>query len=738
MKTRYPIVPPWMGKHGGVRTPEEVQARAERLFGPSKRKTSHALKIEMPRMFRQGAQGSKRSASTVAGYFLRKHQDNQILPAARRALWRIDQRFHETRRALYADERFSRQEKQQLLAVLAFERMKARQRIEEPTLAQPPEEDRSMGSKEIRALLSANDDAPENSISGGRSSAPARERMQRLMERIKQDVSTEKQRERARELSAADLYTKRARFSQNVHYLDKQSDKTLFVDTGKAITLRREAMSESAVKVALELAKERFGSTLTIKGSEEFKRLVVETVAKNGLDVHFTDKGMNQLLSERRAEIEAEREGATITAADLEQPEQTSASAEAEVDDPSVIKGVLLDHGDAPYKHDPKQNMSYYVRLMTAAGEKMYWGVGLKDAMEAQDFRLGQAIRLKDMGTVPVLVRTRDERTGLELEREVQRRGWAAEPVARSAPEVAAEAGQVEREPGQVVTLEAAHTVDAEEGSAILAREARWERNSGLSMAEVGTAPAMLGMRAEEHAVQVLFGEDGSEAGRERVASLMEHEAYRATFQQVVRDRSERLNPMLREELLVSPGYALARSLIEQAEQRYGAVPDAVQEAQKAQLEDQERQRQETDWIDVDAAIAAIEAQGRAFEAQMASEAPSPAPVTRDERGEERQSALTPKERAAEQQASPEALPDLQAKHDKNIARRENEREFKQWSKEQLAADPERFEQLSSKGKRAEFREWKAAEAERDQDLSASTPAEVEVLEIEETGPEPD
>lgn len=736
---RFPSPPPYVNPLRSASI-KALEQRASRLFG-----SAGVEAAPLPMAVRRA--GGKRTwraegkaASTVAGYFLRRHEENQIGPAQRRALWRVDQQFHETRRALFADERFSRQEKQQLLAVLAFERMKARQRIEESTLAQPPEEDRSMGSKEIRALLSANDDAPENSISGGRSSAPARERMQRLMERMKQDVSTEKQRERARELSAADLYTKRARFSQNVHYLDKQSDKTLFVDTGKAITLRREAMSESAVKVALELAKERFGSTLTIKGSEEFKRLVVETVAKNGLDVHFTDKGMNQLLSERRAEIEAEREGATITAADLDQPEpvgpeQTSASAEAEVDDPSVIKGVLLDHGDAPYKHDPKQNMSYYVRLMTAAGEKMYWGVGLKDAMEAQDFRLGQAIRLKDMGTVPVLVRTRDERTGLELEREVQRRGWAAEPVARSAPEVAAEAGQVEREPGQVVTPEAAHAVDAGEGSAILAREARWERNSGLSMAEVGTAPAMLGMRAEEHAVQVLFGEDGSEAGRERVASLMEHEAYRATFQQVVRDRTERLNPVLREELLVSPGYALARSLIEQAEQRYGAVPDAVQEAQKAQLEDQERQRQETDWIDVDAAIAAIEAQDRAFEAQMASEAPSPTPVTRDE---ERQSALTPKERAAEQQASPEVLPDLQAKHDKNIARRANEREFKQWSKEQLAADPERFEQLSSKEKRAEFREWKAGETERDQDPSASAPAEVEVLEIEETGPEPD
>ncbi|OTH37469.1 hypothetical protein CAY88_35625, partial [Pseudomonas aeruginosa] len=99
--------------------------------------------------------------------------------------------------------------------------------------------------------------------------------------------------------------------------------------------------------------------------------------------------------------------------------------------------------------------------------------------MEAQDFRLGQAIRLKDMGTVPVLVRTRDERTGLELEREVQRRGRAAEPVARSAPEVAAEAGQAEREPGKVVSPVAAHAGDAGEGSASIAREPRWERNGG-------------------------------------------------------------------------------------------------------------------------------------------------------------------------------------------------------------------------------------------------------------------
>ncbi|MEQ0866928.1 LPD7 domain-containing protein [Pseudomonas aeruginosa] len=552
---------------------------------------------------------------------------------------------------------------------------------------------------------------------------------------MKQGVDAEAQRKRARELSAKDIYTKRAKFSQNVHYLDKHTDKTLFVDSGKAITLRREALSESAVAVALELAKERFGSTLTIKGSEEFKRLVVEAVVKNGLDVHFTDKAMNQMLGERRAEVEAEREGASISAAGQAQPDpagpEQASAASAEAEDPSLIQGVLLDHGDAPYKHDPKQNMSYYVRLMTEAGEKLYWGVGLKDAMEAQDFRLGQALRLKDLGTQPVLVRTRDERTGLEVERTAHRRGWAAEPVERVAPRVAAEAGQdvqADRE-----TASTAVAVDAEPvmGSAILAREARWERNSGLSMAEVGTAPAMLGMRAEEHAVQVLFGEDGSEAGRERVASLMEHEAYRATFQQVVRDRTERLNPVLREELLVSSGYALARSLIEQAEQRYGAVPDAVQEAQKAQLEDQERQRQETDWIDVDAAIAAIEAQDRAFEAQVASEAPSSAPANRDD--EARLVGLTPKERAAEQQASPDELPALREKHDRNAERRAQDKAFRQWSKDQAAADPG-FAERSAKEKRAAFNaEREALSGAGVAEIVVETVAEVEI-EPEEDG----
>ncbi|BBI47233.1 hypothetical protein KPSA1B_200015 (plasmid) [Pseudomonas syringae pv. actinidiae] len=97
-----------------------------------------------------------------------------------------------------------------------------------------------------------------------------------------------------------------------MHYLDKQTDKTLFVDTGTAISMRRTGITEAGVSVALQLARERFGSTLTINGTAEFKKLVIEAVAKNGLDVHFTDKAMNQSLADRRAELEIERGGLSI------------------------------------------------------------------------------------------------------------------------------------------------------------------------------------------------------------------------------------------------------------------------------------------------------------------------------------------------------------------------------------------------------------------------------------------
>ncbi|WP_308821716.1 LPD7 domain-containing protein [Pseudomonas japonica] len=393
------------------------------------------------------------------------------------------------------------------------------------------------------------------------------------MDRFANQVDPQAAEERARDLSAKDLYTKKAKFSQNVHYLDKATDKTLFVDTGKAISMRRTGITEAGVAVALQLAKERFGSTLTINGTADFKKLVIEAVAKNGLDVHFTDKAMNQGLATRRAELDIAKDGQTIkpgvdtskdvdqaTAKQADEPGQDQPANEAapkagagldpdaqspsemvrreaawrqamplteadvrasdtvmslraedhavwliatddktpeaaamlasymendayrdtfksaiealyaqakgspetvqaldaatetavgivhQVEDrlqaaavaaPSenmakansrIIEGELVDHGAACYQHQNDKQMSYFVTLKTATGERTLWGVGLADAMAESDLTPGDQVRLEDHGTRPVVVQEVAE-DGTVKDKTTNRREWSAQPA---------------------------------------------------------------------------------------------------------------------------------------------------------------------------------------------------------------------------------------------------------------------------------------------------------------------
>ncbi|MHB9409661.1 LPD7 domain-containing protein (plasmid) [Pseudomonas amygdali pv. morsprunorum] len=286
----------------------DIEQRARMLFDPLKRPADEALVFKRASI---KALTVNRQASTVAAYFTRQAQHNQIAPAHRRAIRRIDQQYFALRRAVFSDQRLTRQDKAQLVSVLTFERLKEREQFHKP---QPSIEVNLMGSAAIRNLLDDEKEDPGFSISGARGPGPegVRERVKRVMDRFARQVDPAAASQRARDLSAKDLYTRKAKFSQNVHYLDKQTDKTLFVDTGKTISMRRTGITESGVSVALQLARERFGSTLTINGTAEFKKLVIEAVAKNGLDVHFTDKAMNQSLAARRAELDIERGGQSI------------------------------------------------------------------------------------------------------------------------------------------------------------------------------------------------------------------------------------------------------------------------------------------------------------------------------------------------------------------------------------------------------------------------------------------
>src|SRR5262249_19676616 len=44
--------------------------------------------------------------------------------------------------------------------------------------------------------------------------------------------------------------------------------------------------------------------------------------------------------------------------------------------------GRLVDHGAAPYLHDPSNASSYFVRIETPSGEREIWGVDLQRALK--------------------------------------------------------------------------------------------------------------------------------------------------------------------------------------------------------------------------------------------------------------------------------------------------------------------------------------------------------------------
>jgi hypothetical protein len=69
-------------------------------------------------------------------------------------------------------------------------------------------------------------------------------------------------------------------------------------------------------------------------------------------------------------------------------------------------EGVLVEHGRAKYKDDPRAKLSYYVTLSTPKGDKTVWGVDLERAVLSSGLQVGESIRLAFSGSQDVTVET--------------------------------------------------------------------------------------------------------------------------------------------------------------------------------------------------------------------------------------------------------------------------------------------------------------------------------------------
>ncbi|MCY1302078.1 hypothetical protein D9M70_517200 [compost metagenome] len=177
---------------------------------------------------------------------------------------------------------------------------------------------------------------------------------------------------------------------------------------------------------------------------------------------------MNERLAERKAAFAIEREGQTIERGTAEtapaEVEKETAAESASPALPSVIRGELLEHGPAPYQHDPSKDASYFVKLRTDLGERTIWGKDFKQLME--QFQPGERIRLQDHGTQAVNV-VHQQADGTADTKLAQRRTWtveregmaidrelsvAATPAASAVP-VVAELHRDPRLPGDQILL---------------------------------------------------------------------------------------------------------------------------------------------------------------------------------------------------------------------------------------------------------------------------------------------
>ncbi len=552
-------VPPYAKNPHRVATVADIEQRARMLFDPLKRPADKVLVFKRASI---KALTVNKHASTVAAYFTRQAQHNKIAPAHRRAIRRIDQQYFALRRAVFSDQRLTRQDKAQLVSVLTFERLKAREQFHK---SQPNIEVNLMGSAAIRNLLDDEKEDPGFSISGAR--GPGREgvrdQVKRIMDRFAKQVDPAAASERARDLSAKDLYTRKVKFSQNVHYLDKQTDKTLFVDTGTTISMRRTGITEAGVSVALQLARERFGSTLTINGTAEFKKLVIEAVAKNGLDVHFTDKAMNQSLADRRAELDIERDGQSIGPA---------------TDLPRHVDDATRD------VRDQADRLSVTVPIEALYGQGKT-ADQVSQALAAQLDTVPESERIAFVETVAITLGIPERGEPKGDQSFAQWQAQRAQPAANSAASATSEAKANVPTPSDAVpepvSPEAAKTAlandpDLQSPSELVRLEAQWRRDFPMSEADVRASDTVMGLRGEDHAIWIIATDDKTPEAAALLTAYMENDSYREAFKASIVSAYKQVENSPQSVDDLDHLTAMAAQIVNEVEERLFPTPQAA------------------------------------------------------------------------------------------------------------------------------------------------------------------
>jgi putative DNA primase/helicase len=224
----------------------------------------------------------------------------------------------------------------------------------------------------------------------------------------------------------ADLALKFNQVGRRYHFKDGA---LAFTDRGNRITSPSE--NTEVIKSVIAIAKERGWREIAVSGTERFRREALAAARLAGIKVRgHTPVELRQLREAPPASPRADSSSPLI-----EQPPKADLTALARVHRHGLHVGELLEYGIAPYKRDPKNSPSYFVRLQTARGERELWGIDLGRAMReaASTPKIGDEVGVRAIRREPVKVWApdRDEEGNLAGEHRVEthRNAWIVERI---------------------------------------------------------------------------------------------------------------------------------------------------------------------------------------------------------------------------------------------------------------------------------------------------------------------
>lgn len=199
----------------------------------------------------------------------------------------------------------------------------------------------------------------------------------------------------------------------------REANRLLFPDRAPAIEDRGERLIALTgnTQVAADLvaiAQARGWSGISSHGSEPFRQEIRRAAGRLGIEVVNDPQG--RAGASRRPETQetptveiphgAPAGSASSVRADTaRQPKASRPKAASTRRHGDTITGRLVESGEAPYRFDPSNTHSFFVRVQTASGVRDIWGAELRRALsESPDVpQPGDSIAVRFLGTAPAL-----------------------------------------------------------------------------------------------------------------------------------------------------------------------------------------------------------------------------------------------------------------------------------------------------------------------------------------------